>query len=57
MRHGNKNPGKRYQARRQSTLTGSYLERGMGGRKTIAGGELCVFRQDKRSARQNKMRL
>jgi len=46
-----------YQARRQSTLNGSYRETGMGGRKTIAGGELCGLRQDKRSARQNKMRL
>jgi len=26
-----KTPGKRYQARRQSTLTGSYRETGMGG--------------------------
>jgi len=35
-------PRQRYQARRQNTFDGSYLERGMGGRKAIAGGELCV---------------
>ena len=40
-----KNPATGHRARRQLTCSGSYLERGMDGRKTVTGGELCVFRQ------------
>lgn len=31
----------------QSTCSGSYPERGMGSRKAIAGGELCVIQASK----------
>ena len=38
-------------------LRRSYLERGMGGRKAIAGGELCVFRHQKVGIKALKIKL
>jgi hypothetical protein len=39
------NPATGFKARRQSTCSGSYSERIMGGRKAIADGGLFVCRQ------------
>lgn len=39
------NPTRGQRAPRSDASSGSYLERDVGGRKAIAGGELCVYIQ------------